>query len=224
VAYKNKDPSELVASVALLLVRPGYRNHGIGLRLYEEALGFLKGIRGISRVQLGSTIPRILYGIPSDLTRIGVDWMDPYDWFEQLGWVVNGDKPGQGQEVCDWFLKFDDLPMQKLDPSSLVFRFCRTEDTDTVLGFVDRISTQQERTGWFDQYAVVACGGSISTTILLGQEDDRLVSTALLFTPNDGSPPAKDIPWPAKLGRRVGGVTCICIEGKHFSLAEAGWF
>jgi len=210
VTFKNKSQEELVGSVALILVRPGYRNRGIGMELHAQALRFLKHLKGVNRIQLGSMFPRLLYGIPSDLS--GVDW----GWFERRGWVVNGGTPGKGQEVCDWLIKFDDLPKQSLAPSGLTIRWCGYCEIDIVLDFVYKVSSKQESMSWFDQYLHLWWHRDfVETNILVGLEGDRMVATALVYTPNDGSPPARDLPWPAKLGPRVGGITCICIEGTH---------
>ncbi len=94
LAYVDKEGENLVASLAVLLVRTSKRQQGIGLSLHSHAISQLKRTRGVIRLQLGSTFPRILYGPPSEMHL-------NEEWFLRRGWQLNKAVPGQGQTVIE---------------------------------------------------------------------------------------------------------------------------
>lgn len=215
--YADSGGDHLIGSMAALLVRPSYRQRGIGLSLHNHALRQLTKTRGVRRLQLGSTFPRLLYGLPLD--------MHPEDWFRRRGWPI---KPRSttssetGQEVCDWFLDFKDWPATGLMPSGLTFRPCDFSEFDLVLGFVDKESRGKENAGWYDQYAKLANTMNIRD-IVIGLEEGAIVATALTYSRNASSPAAEDLPWASTIADDVGGVTCVCISGRrHLETRRSG--
>jgi len=92
LSYVDKEGENLIASLAILLVRSSNRQQGIGLSLHNHAIGQLKRTRGVIRLQLGSTFPRIFYGPPSNMHL-------NEEWFRRRGWQLNKAVPGQGQIV-----------------------------------------------------------------------------------------------------------------------------
>jgi GNAT superfamily N-acetyltransferase len=204
--YADSGGERLIGSVGALLVRPSYRQRGIGLSLHDHALRQLTKTRGVCRLQLGSTFPRLLYGLPAD-----TPWED---WFRRRGWTIEPPPaaPGRGLEACDWFLRFRDWPAIGLTPSGLSFRPCEFAEFDMVLEFVEHESKRKDNVGWYDQYAKLANTMNIRD-IIVGVEGDNIVAAALTYSGNTGSPVAEDLPWASTIAVDVGGVTCICISG-----------
>ncbi|KAK8041387.1 glycoside hydrolase family 3 [Apiospora phragmitis] len=65
--FLNGGDADLVGSIAVILVEPAYRQRGIGKMLHDEALFQLKRVRGVRRLQLGSTFPVYSMVFPRDL-------------------------------------------------------------------------------------------------------------------------------------------------------------
>ncbi|KAK3944128.1 hypothetical protein QBC46DRAFT_375433 [Diplogelasinospora grovesii] len=139
--YVDSGGERLIGSMAALVVRPSYRQRGVGLSLHLHALRQLAKTRGVCRLQLGSTFPRIFTGLPSGSPS--------EDWFKRRGWRMDGrGGPGTGQEACDWLLKFDDWPAMNLVPNGLVFRQCDISEFGRVLGVVERESRRKDNVGF----------------------------------------------------------------------------
>jgi GNAT superfamily N-acetyltransferase len=207
LSYADREGENLIASLAILLVRRQSRNQGVGLSLHNHAIDQLRRTRGVIRVQLGSTFPRILYGPPVAMQ------MDE-EWFQRRGWQLNMDVPGQGRAVHDVILDFVDwqhVPATASSSSSMRFRLCVQEDMDRVLALVDETSTRLARMGWFDQYSSLMNGPNVKD-IVIGLENNVIVAAALTYTPSCGSQIASNLPWAGRAGDDVGGVACICIS------------
>ncbi|KAI1805567.1 hypothetical protein F4811DRAFT_561099 [Daldinia bambusicola] len=202
--FVDREGERLIGSLAMIIVKPAYRRRGIGLSLYEHALKQLKRIRGVDRIQLGSTFPRLLSGIPAASAS--------EDWFRRRGWHMDGQAPGHGQDICDWLLRIDDWPSGGLSaPSSgLTFRQGTFDDFPLIADFVEKESVRKDYTGWYDQYMNLAHDGRFSD-IVLGWEQSEIIASALIYTPNEVSSLAQDLPWARTIGSDVGGVACICI-------------
>ncbi|KAH8600870.1 hypothetical protein B0O99DRAFT_648963 [Bisporella sp. PMI_857] len=205
LSYVDQEGEKLIASLALLLVRAQNRNQGIGLSLHSHAIDQLKRTRGVVRLQLGSTFPRILYGPPFDMH------LDE-EWFHKRGWQLNNDLPGQGQTTYDLVLDFADWHQIHDAPSSsnMKFRLCAQEEMVRVLALVEDLSSKQGKMGWFDQYSSLMNGPNVKD-VVLALDKDEIIATALTYTPSCGSQIASNLPWASRLGHDVGGVTCICI-------------
>ena len=204
LSYVDQEGEKLIASLAILIVRSTSRQQGVGLSLHNHAVGQLKRTRGVIRLQLGSTFPRILYGPP-----IGIHTNE--EWFRRRGWHLNKDIPGQGQAVYDLVLDFTDW--RYVVPASLPipqFRLCAQEDMVKVLAMVEQACIRQAKMGWFDQYSSLMNGPNVKD-IVLGVEEGIIVAAALTYTPSCGSPIASNLPWAGRIGNDVGGVACICI-------------
>lgn len=202
--YLNSQGEKLVGSLAAVIVRSSHRGRGIGTSLHDNSLRKLTKTRGVSRLQLGSTFPRLMYGLPIDLPVDG--------WFRRRGWRMDGTLPGTGQEACDWLLAFDQWPKSVFPPVGLTFRPCEIHEFDQVLDIVEQESTRSRNMGWYDHYVKLADSFSIRD-IMLGLEGDKIIATALMYVRNSDSPSAEDLPWAKTISDDVGGVTCICITG-----------
>lgn len=204
ITYLDSKGEDLVGSVAVILVKPTHRRQGIGSILHEEALRGFKRTRGVSRLQLGSTFPRLLYGIPVDHPSEG--------WFKKRGWRMDCTVPGTGQEANDWLLTFDEWPTGGFPPSGLTFRQCGFADFDQVLEIVGQESERNGNMAWYDQYAKLGESISISD-IIVGFRGETIVATAITYIMHSDNPSAEDIPWAGSISDDTGGVTCICITG-----------
>lgn len=204
ITYLDSKEDILVGSVAALFVRASHRGQGIGRILHDEALRGFKKTRGVTRLQLGSTFPRLLYGIPAGHPS--------EEWFKRRGWRMDCTVPGTGQVASDWLLVFDEWRAGGLPPMGVTFRQCRFEDFDQVLETVEQEAERNGSMAWYDQYAKLA--DSMATTdIILGSQGDKIVATAITYVMNSDNPSAEDIPWAGSISEDTGGVTCICITG-----------
>lgn len=206
LSYVDQEGEKLIASIALLLVRTSSQKQGVGLSLHSHAVGQLKRTRGVVRLQLGTTFPRILYGPPLD-NKLNEEW------FRRRGWHLDKDMPGQGQPIHDLILNFANWRYIADDSPHTMphFRLCRQEDMVEVLAMVEQISTRQGKMGWFDQYSSLMNGPNVKD-IVLGIDNGVIIAAGLTYTPSCGSQIASDLPWASRIGHDVGGLTCICIS------------
>lgn len=204
--YPDSSADRLIGSLAVLLVRDGYRGRGIGESLHEMALKQLQRTRGVERLQLGSTFPRLLPGVPSEATEVE-------DWFRRRGWQMDQGSPRRPPDISDWVLDFDGVAPKELSTAGLTFRPCPMSHFNQVLEIVDQDSIRKGNMGWYDQYAKLGNTMHLED-VILGLEGDTIVSVAIIYTPTSGSPILDDLPWARTLGDDVGGVTCVCIVGR----------
>ncbi|RDW70145.1 hypothetical protein BP5796_08542 [Coleophoma crateriformis] len=207
LSYVDQEGEKLLASIAILLVRSPYQNQGVGLSLFSHVVDQLKKTRGVVRIQLGSTFPRILYGPPKGINL-------NQNWFRRRGWEMDKDRAGQGRAVYDLVREIPDMKeIDMLFPSptrpSLNFRPCLDADVASVLAMVDQVCTRESKLGWFDQYSSLT-NNSNRNDIMLGVETGQIVAAALTYTPGCGSAIASNLPWAGRVGPDVGGVACIC--------------
>ena len=206
------DNSEsLLGSLAVIIVKPSYRRRGIGRSLHAAALTQLK-THGVVRIQLGSSFPRLLYGLPIEMTS--------EDWFRRRGWRIDEGTAGGGQEACDWLLRMDEWNTVGLSSSGLEFRPCDYDDYRQVMEFVARESVRKDNMGWYDQYSHLE-GTPHIRDIMLGFERGSIVATAITYIPHGGSRISDDLPWAATISDDVGGVACICITGQSKMLQSS---
>jgi hypothetical protein len=207
LAYVDKEGEKLIASLAVLLVRSTHRLLGIGLSLHSHAVSQLKRTRGVIRLQLGSTFPRLLYGPP-----LGMQFNEA--WFRRRGWHFNKESPGQGQVIYDLILDFSNWKYTVDSSSKTIFKLCGQENMMKVIEIVEDTSAKQAKMGWFDQYTSMMNGPNVKD-IVLAMADNIVVATALTYTPSCGSPIPSNLPWAGRIGDDVGGVTCICISREY---------
>lgn len=206
VTYGDSSGVNSVCSIAAIIVREEFRKKGVGTQLHNEAIARFRQPRGRNRIQLGSTFPRLLSGPPVDLPQ--------RKWFESRGWTITGSGQGKGRVVADWILRMTDLPTTELASAGLSFRRCEFTDFPHVLTMIAKESDRKLHFGWYDQYARTLDSAHMED-IILAYEGATLAAAAITFTPNDGSVSAADIPWPSTLGNDIGGITCICFNGRQ---------
>ncbi|KAF5978420.1 beta-n-acetylglucosaminidase [Fusarium coicis] len=201
--FTDSSGDRLIGSVAAIIVHKDFRGQGVGHFLHDEAVIKLSKIRGVGIIQLGSTFPRLLYGLPVPETNT--------EWFERRGWNMKESTPGNGRRVLDWLLRFADHPVPDLASAGLTFRPCQLTDYQKVVEMANKESQKRYRFGWSDQYAKTM-DSCYMNDIVVGLEGENLVAAAITYFPNNGSPCGADIPWPASIGQSIGGVSCICIK------------
>ncbi|KAL8371738.1 hypothetical protein RB595_001508 [Gaeumannomyces hyphopodioides] len=213
--YADSNGDRLVGSLAAVTVRPEYRRRGIGLSLHDYALHQLRRIRGVFRLQLGTTFPRLLFGLPLASPSEG--------WFRRRGWELSlPHVPGRGQEVCDWLLRFADYPERFSVPSSstlssagsakaLAFRPCEPHEFEQVLELVDTESARNDNMGWCDQYRPLM-DTFCMRDVMVGVAGGGVFACALTYVPRSENPASRDLPWAGSIGNDIGGATCICIS------------
>lgn len=210
LSYVDQEGEKLLASLAILVVGKTFRRQGIGLSLHNYAIGQLKSTRGVIRLQLGSTFPRLLYGP----LRLPPDAVMSNDWFYRRGWTLHKEVQGQGQPVYDLILDFTKwIYRQSEQEKSFNYRHAVQNDMDKVLRLVEEASIEQGNMGWFDQYYALMNGPNVKD-IVLCLERNEIVATALTYTPSCGSSISSNLPWAGRIGHDVGGVTCVCISRK----------
>jgi GNAT superfamily N-acetyltransferase len=202
LSYVDQAGEKLIASLAILLVDLEHQYQGIGLSLHNYAIDHLKRTRGVGRLQLGSTFPRILYGPPFYMEF-------DQTWFSRRGWRLDREYPGQGQPVYDMLLDFEDWNYPVPD-RAIIFRNCTQNDMARVLEIVESEIAREHKMGWFDQYSKLIGDVNVKD-VVVAVEEGSVVAVALTYTPSCCSPISLDIPWPGQIGDDVGGVTCICI-------------
>ncbi|KAH8663964.1 hypothetical protein BX600DRAFT_381227 [Xylariales sp. PMI_506] len=196
------DPDYLVGSLAVLLVKPAYRGRGVGLSLHDHALDLLTRTRGVQRLQLGSTFPRLLSGIPMELAS--------YEWFGRRKWQFDGQSVGRGREICDWLLRVQDWPSGGFAtvPEGFTFRTCEPGEFPSLLQFLRKEALHNETMGMFEEYK---WSMDFMDDIVLGLQDSVIVAAALIYVPFSETTAENDLPWARRIGTDIGGITCICI-------------
>ncbi|KAH9909769.1 hypothetical protein F4778DRAFT_767791 [Xylariomycetidae sp. FL2044] len=213
--FVDKAGERLIGSLAMLIVNPSYRRRGIGLSLYQHARSQLVRTRGVDRIQLGSTFPRLLSGVPSGFLS--------EEWFRRREWRMDGQAPGCGQDIYDWVLNIEDWPRGggiSATSTRLIFQPGTFEYFEAISNFVEMESTRQDHAGWYDQYMHLLHDNRLED-IILGLEGSEVVASALIYTPHNGSTIEHDLPWARSIGPNVGGVTCICIADQNPAISSS---
>lgn len=186
LSYVDREGEKLVASLAILVVHPERRLQGVGLSLHSHAVTQLRRTRGIIRLQLGSTFPRLLIGPPTDMKASD-------GWLHRRGWSLDKDLPGQGQAIYDLILDFKDWRYRSnVSSTGIGFRLCTQDDMARVLEVVEKASTADDRLGWFDQYWALVNSPNVKD-IVVATEGYSIVGTALTYRPG-GSQISSDLP------------------------------
>ncbi|KAF4944661.1 hypothetical protein FGADI_12542 [Fusarium gaditjirri] len=136
--FTDSSGDRLIGSVAAIIVHKDFRGQGVGRFLHDEVVSKLSKIRGVGIIQLGSTFPRLLYGLPAPETDT--------EWFEKRGWNMKESTPGNGRRVLDWLLRFADHPVPDLASAGLTFRPCQLADYQKVIEMANKES--QKRYGF----------------------------------------------------------------------------
>jgi GNAT superfamily N-acetyltransferase len=204
--YQAKSEDALVGSLGLIIVQNRYQKQGIGKMLHDHAVKAFMDLQGVQKIKLGTTFPRLLYGIP-----VG----SPAEvWFRERGWQMDETRAGTGQKVADWKLTFRDwkrLPSK----SRLKFGVCKQDGFKDVTDFVDTVSLKHNDDNWYDLYTKLSLN---LRDICVVVEEDRIIATAVLYNELSGTV-QDELPWAREASRRsnadtFGGLACICIDGE----------
>ncbi|CRK26366.1 hypothetical protein BN1708_014508, partial [Verticillium longisporum] len=204
--YPSTLTSNLLGSLALLLVHPHHRRRGIGTALHDVALAQLRRTPGVEALLLGSAFPRLFAGVPIDAGS--------KDWFAKRGWRDSG----PASEVSDWTVSFDGAPPHSSPVvPGLDFRPCDEGDLGRVVAFAEQGDggiRQGKRPGYGEQFSRLE-GTTHVEDVVVGYQGRDVVAAAVLYVPRDGSPAAGDVPWARTLGEDVGGLTCVCVTSEE---------
>ncbi|EGU73702.1 hypothetical protein FOXB_15788 [Fusarium oxysporum f. sp. conglutinans Fo5176] len=132
--FTDSSGDRLIGSVAAIIVHRDFRGQGVGLFLHDEVVRKLKKIRGVGIIQLGSTFPRLLSGLPVNETEL--------ELFEKRRWSMKESTAGNGRRVLDWLLRFADHPVPDLTSAGLTFRPCQLTD---YLKVVEMANTESQK-------------------------------------------------------------------------------
>ncbi|CAZ81399.1 unnamed protein product [Tuber melanosporum] len=197
-------PSQLVGSLALLIVRPSHRNLGIGLSLHEVAVRHLSKQQGISSLQLGSIFPRLFPGLPVDLPS------EDLSWFAHRGWKL------EDKFLYDLYMQIDtwSIPeggMPPLYEKGVSFSCCNADQFDALIEFEEK--NFGTYLGWVDKYQALKATDDIADA-MIAYTSQEIVGAALIFSPVGNNQISKDIPWPKMIGERVGGIACMGVKAE----------
>lgn len=203
--WPQSDPEYLVGSLAVLLVKPEYRRRGVGQSLHDHAIDSLRRTRGVKRLQLGSTFPRLLCGVPLE--------SDSHEWFARHGWEMDFQSAGRGRVISDWLLRIQDWPSlgNMSVPEGFAIRQCNYDEFPALLQFVRDQAFHNETMGMFEEYKWTRDNAQ---DIVMCLYQSSIVAAALIYTAQSGTTAENDLPWARKIGFDVGGITCICIAGE----------
>ncbi|CAK7242518.1 MAG: hypothetical protein STHCBS139747_004013 [Sporothrix thermara] len=196
--FINSD-SPCVGCIAAILVKPSHRRRGIGSSLYYHSLRKVAEHKSVTRLQLGSALPRLLLG-----PLVG---SYSEEWFRRHGWRIDASGlPGTGQIASDWVLDLFEWRASGLSDNGLTFlRYPEKDDPENqeLLEFVMRESARHDNVGWYDQYLRLAHKPD-AYDILVVLEGNQIVASAISYVCGKDSKMAEDMPWPDTISDAAG--------------------
>ncbi|KAH7033207.1 uncharacterized protein B0I36DRAFT_373587 [Microdochium trichocladiopsis] len=196
----TRQSDELIGYLATLIVDPRYRGQGIGRALHDHALSWLRRMVGLSHIQLGSSFPRLLRGLPTSV--------DSEHWFVKRGWDIGM----PGNEIRDLLLETDAWPSAMPEDIEIrrSYRQATPDDLSSLRELLERSLVMPQHAGWLEQYTAAIDTGRLDN-IIVGMHGRTIVATALIYQPNDDSTLERNLPWAGAIGTDVGGITCVYI-------------
>ena len=210
-------PSTATGVIEAVLVDPERRKLSIGRSLHLRAMKSLLQKQGLRRCQLGSRLPSVFLGIPSDnhmeRKRLG-------NWFHCLGWDVSMSRP-----VCSMLLPNLEswAPRETLTSSleHLDVEFDLVFDLDHAHSILDVVRTSS-RQGIVEIYQLALEDAAGSAVIRAKRKNDEtLLGTVVVY--NRASSWAKAIPTLTNRGGLVGGISSPVISpsvGEYSTLLQ----
>lgn len=211
LSFIDQEPKKMHASLAAILVKPCYQGQGIGLSLHKHAIKQLRMNPDVTRLQLGSTFPRIYPGLPYSMD-------ENEKWFQNRGWNMVDKLLGRSQDLTDLLLKFERWSNQNCCPTKneLQFRKCTHKDIPQVLKLVKKFACTHMQIGWYDQYLSLENGPNVGD-VVLAIESNNIIATAITYTASCRTQVALNLPWAATIGDHVAGITCMCLADDNAS-------
>ena len=210
-------PSTGTGVVEAVLVDPERRRLSIGRCLHRRAIKFLLQKQGLRRCQLGSRLPSVFLGIPTD---IHPDRKRLREWFSSLGWDVRMSRP-----VCSMFLSSlkSWVPRESLLSSiqSTDMEFDLVYGPDYADGVLDIVRTSS-RQGVIEIYQLALADAAGSAIIRAKRPSDgALLGTVVVY--NKASKWSQAVPAVHDRNESIGGMSSPVISpsvGEYSTLLQ----
>jgi beta-N-acetylhexosaminidase len=195
---------EWISCLALLMVRTSHRGLGIGLTLHDVAMKEMKRARGLSRLHLGSSFPRIFPGMPTELPAAD------QDWFQRRGWQY------EERQISDFALdmtNWKSSPPEAIAGNNISFSICSPAKKQALMSFLERYFNHSKYPGWIVMYKrTISDPVAAERDIVIATQDNSVVAAGIIYVANDHTPVSQDILWAKMLSPAAGGVTCISVH------------
>lgn len=190
-----------------ILVAPERRRLSIGSSLHARAIKSLQSKSGIKRLQLGSRLPSVYLGIPSDSH---LECKRLRQWFANLGW-----HPVTSRSVYSMILR--DIPAEISSPNGaeslqeLDFELVQGKEyADSIM---DHVKTNT-RQGLIEVYALALAHPTACSIVRAKKpNEEAILGTVILYNINSGHQQWADAtPWLKDSKRAIGGISSPVIS------------
>ena len=182
--------------ISVVLVHPDRRRQGVGTRLHEAALKWLRQ-EGVTNLRLGGGgAYRFWPGVPTDLPGV-------YDFFAACGWPPEPER--RASDLVRDLSDFKTPPAMgaRLAAEKVTVRPARQHEVDDVLAF-----EFEHFPGWAPAYVYTAQLGDYQNFLVAFDQDKGIVGTLMLHTPASRWL-AANITWQTMLGDSLGGISAV---------------
>lgn len=193
---------ERSGGISVVLVHPDWQRQGIGTRLHEAALNWLRQ-EGVTNLRLGGGgMYRFWPGIPQDLPGA-------YAFFNACGWSFD---PERGS--CDLVRDVSDYRVPaalcaRLAQENVTIRPARQDEVDDVIAF-----EFQHFPGWAPGLVYTAALGDYQNLLVAFDKDKGIVGTLMLHTPT-ARWLAANVTWKTMLGDSLGGISAVGVAASE---------
>lgn len=187
---------ERSGGISVVLVHPDRQRQGVGTRLHEEALNWLRH-EGVKDMRLGGGgMYRFWPGIPKDLPRA-------HAFFAACGWPLES-----ARTSCDLVRDLSDYRVPpalsaRLAREDVTIRPARQDEVDDVMAF-----EWQHFPGWAPGFVYLAQLGDFQNMLVAFDPEKGIVGTLMLHTPSSRWLSA-NIAWKTMLGDSLGGMSAV---------------
>lgn len=170
-------PATGVAAVGSILVDPDRRKLSIGRSLHNRAVKALLQKQGLRRCQLGTRLPSVFLGVPSNNN---MERKRLREWFDTLGWDVTMSRP-----VCSMLLQgLDSWAPRETLLSSLIntrIEFDLVYGVDHAESVLDVVNTSSRQ--GIDEIYRLALADSAGSAIIRAKKtgDGSLLGTVVVY-------------------------------------------
>lgn len=179
-----------LGSIPLVMVSPEWQRHGIGRKLVEAALAWLRQA-GVNTVGLGSGGGRYIWpGVPQDLPGAVA-------FFERTGWAFKRVSVDLVRDLSDYQTPRD--VWERIDPLRLTIETVGAGGRGAVMAFEDRYFPRWSR--WFQEPG--------SQILAASTARDGVVASLLLDGPESASV------FAPMLGTDMGTIGCVGVAEEH---------
>lgn len=210
-------PSTGIGAVGCILVDPDRRRLSIGRSLHSRAMKALLQKEGVRRCQLGTRLPSVFLGVPSNNS---MERKRLHDWFNTLGWDVSMSRP-----ICSMLLN----GLDSWSPRETLLSSLQNADMDFDLVYgVDHaesvldVANTSSRQGIAEVYQLAladSAGSAIIRAKRLG--DGALLGTVVVY--NKASSWSKAVPALKDTREVIGGISSPVISpsvGEYSTLLQ----